>query len=281
MPFTGLIILLLIAVNILVSYKGFTNPSFFDSYKFEVDRILVGRDYKRLVTSGFLHVNWMHLLFNMLSLYLFSGTVTFALGGFGFLLIYFASLVGGGLFSLLIHRHHSDYSSVGASGAVCGVMFASVALFPQMNIGIFLLPISLPAWLYALLFELISIYAIRSRKDNIGYDAHLGGAIAGMLLAILLHPSAFVENYVVILIILVPSLVFLYLIVTRPEFLLVDNLFYKTHKDNYTIDHQYNMDRADQQKEVDRILEKINRRGMRSLSRKEKETLEEYSRKMR
>jgi membrane associated rhomboid family serine protease len=234
MPFTGLIILLLIAVNILVSYKGFTNSSFFDNYKFEVDRILAGRDYKRLVTSGFLHVNWMHLLFNMLSLYLFSGTVTFALGGFGFLLIYFASLAGGGLFSLLIHRHHGDYSSVGASGAVCGVMFASVALFPQMNIGIFLLPISLPAWVYALLFELISIYAIRSRKDNIGYDAHLGGAIAGMLLAILLHPSAFVENYLVILIILVPSLVFLYLIVTRPEFLLVDNLFYKTHKDNYT-----------------------------------------------
>jgi hypothetical protein len=215
----------------------------------------------------------------MLSLYSFSGLVEMALGSISFLLIYFASLAGGGLFSLFIHRNHGDYSSVGASGAVCGVMFASVALFPGMNISLFPLPVSVPSWVYALLYVLISIYAIRSQKNNIGHDAHLGGGLVGMLLALVMRPSTFLANLPTILIILIPCLVFIYLIVTRPALLFVDNLFYKTHKDYYSIDHRYNAERADQQQEVDRILEKISRRGIGSLSKKEKDTLEAYSKR--
>jgi len=279
MTFTGPIILLLIVVNILVSYKGFTNSHFFVRYSFVVDRILVDKDYKRLVTSGFLHVSWGHLLFNMLSLYSFSSMVAYSLGTWSFLLIYFASLVGGDLFSLLVHRHHGDYSSVGASGAVCGVLFASVALFPGMSISMFPLPISIPAWVYATLYVLISIYAIRSQKNNIGHDAHLGGGVVGMLIALILQPSAFLANLPTILLILVPCVVFIFLIIRRPEVLFVDNLFYKTHRDFYSVDHEYNVKRSDQQHEVDRILDKIHRRGMGSLTQREREILDDYSRR--
>jgi membrane associated rhomboid family serine protease len=281
MPNAGIIVLIIIIVTSLVSYKGFSNSLFFDGYKFEVDRILINKDYKRLVTSGFLHVSWTHLFFNMFSLYIFSGLVEITLGGLKFLIIYFASLLGGNLLSLLVHKNHGDFSAVGASGAIAGVMFASVAIFPDMGIGFFLLPISIPGWIYALLYVLFSIYGIRSQKNNIGHDAHLGGALIGMILALIMNPSAFMNNYSKILIILIPTVLFIYLIINRPGTLFVDNLFYKTHHDFYSIDHRYNAERADQQQEVDRILDKINRKGMRSLTMKEKETLETYSKNIR
>jgi membrane associated rhomboid family serine protease len=278
---SSIFLFLIIIVNILVSYKGLTNSIFFQSYEFQVDRVLANKDYRRLVTSGFLHVSWTHLLFNMFSLYFFSGPVEAGLGTLGFLFIYFASLIGGNLLTLFIHRNHGDYSSVGASGAVCGVMFASVALYPDMNIGLFLIPISFPAWIYALAYVLISIYGIRSKRFNIGHEGHLGGALIGMILALLIHPSALAENYGKILIILIPSVLFIYIITTRPRILFVDNLFYKNHQDFYNIDHRYNAERADQQQEVDRILEKISKKGMNSLNKQEKKTLETYSKKLR
>jgi membrane associated rhomboid family serine protease len=281
MQHAGTIVLILIVITTIVSYKGFSNSLFFDGYKFEVDRILLNKDYKRLITSGFLHVSWTHLVFNMFSLYVFSGLVELTLGRLHFLLIYFASLVGGGLLSLLVHKNHGDYSSVGASGAVSGVMFASVAMYPDMGINFFLLPVSIPGWVYALAFVLFSIYGIRSKKDNIGHDAHMGGALVGMLLALVMNPSAFLYNYGKILIILIPTVVFIYLIVTRPGVLLIDNLFYNNHRHFYSVDHRYNATRADQQQETDRILDKISRSGMGSLSKKEKETLKRYSKNIR
>lgn len=272
---TGIIGLLLIAINVAVSYRGFKSRFFFDRYKFEVEKILLYKDYKRLITSGFLHVNWMHLIFNMISLLMFSGIMEAYLGSFEFLLIYTASLVGGDLLSLLIHKGDPDYSSVGASGAICGLIFAAIALFPGFSMGFFFIP--MPGWLFGLLFIGFSMYGIKSRRDNVGYEAHLGGALVGMALALLLHPAAFLQNYLVILLLAVPTIVFIYLIVTNPHLLLIDNYFFKTHKEHYSIDHKYNETKSSQQKEIDRILDKINSRGMRSLSKKEREDLERYS----
>ena len=276
---TGIIGFILIVANIVFSYKGFGNETFFDGYKFEVDRILINKDYKRLVTSGFLHVSWTHLIFNMLSLYFFSGLVESNLGGVKFLIIYFASLIGGDLLSLYIHRNHGDYNAVGASGAVCGIIFASVALFPGMSIRFFGLPFSIPAWLYGILYVLFSIYGIKSKKDNIGHDAHLGGALIGMAVALILEPAAFLENYVTILIIAVPAMAFIFLIITKPQILLVDNFYFKKHKDHYSVDHKYNEEKNNNQKEIDSILDKISKKGMNSLSKKEKEKLKAYSEK--
>lgn len=277
---TGIISLILIIVTSIASYKGFYDRAFFARYEFEVEKILLYRDYKRIVTAGFLHINWTHLIFNMLSLYFVSGVVEVTLGTFGFLLIYFGSLIGGHLLSLFIHRNQGDYSAVGASGAVFGVLFASVALYPTMGMGLLFIPISIPSWLFALVFVLFSIYGIRSRRNNVGHDAHLGGALIGMVLALIMRPQSLIQHYPIILIILVPTIVFLYIIITRPHALLVDNLFFRRHQDA-TIDHRYNLERTDQQQEVDRILDKISKKGMRSLTAREKETLKSYSKKVR
>ena len=276
---TGLIGLLLIIANVAFSYKGFTNKAFFDGYKFEVNRILINKDYKRLLTSGFLHVSWLHLIFNILSLFVFSGLIEFYLGEIQFLVIYFVCLVGADLLSLFIHRNHGDYSSVGASGAVSGIIFASIALFPGMSIGLFI--ISMPAWLYGILYIAFSIYGIRSNKNNIGHEAHLGGVIIGMVMAVILKPSAFPENYVTILVILVPAIAFIYLVITRPYLLLIDNLYFKTHKNYYSVDHKYNAQERLHQEEIDKILDKISKHGITALNKKEKEKLKEYSQSVR
>jgi len=273
----GIIGLILIVLNVIFSYKGLKDALFFDNYKFEVDKILISKDYKRLITSGFLHVSWLHLLFNMFSLYAFSGLLESHLGTSRFLLIYFTSLIGGDLLALFVHRNHGDYSSVGASGAICGIIFASIALFPDLGIGMFGLPISIPGWIYGLVYVLYSIYGIKSKKDNIGHEAHLGGALIGLVMAILLQPMAFTQNYFTILIIAMPTVVFIYLIIARPHVLMIDNLYYESHNRYYNIDDKYNAERANKQKELDKLLDKISLKGIDSLSKKERQRLEELS----
>jgi membrane associated rhomboid family serine protease len=274
---TGVITILLILNNVLFTYRGFSNQLFYERFMFEVDGVLAKKQYGRLITSGFLHVSWLHLIFNMIALLFFAGLVEANLGALRFLLLYFSSMIGGNLLSLFIHRHEGNYTAVGASGAVSGVIFACIALFPGLDINLFFIPIGIPAWLFGLLYVLASIYGIRSRKDNVGHDAHLGGGIVGMLVAIAMYPQSLVHNYVTILLVAIPAIIFIYLIITRPHLLLVDNFFYKKKQEFYSVDHRYNTDKFNKQQEIDRILEKIHRKGMRSLSRKEKQLLKEYS----
>lgn len=274
----GILSVILIIANVIVSYRGFKDGIFYNKYKFNVDAVLLYKDYKRLVTSGFLHVNWMHLIFNMLALYFFSGSLELSLGPVRFLLIYFLSLIGGDLLSLFIHRHDGGYDSVGASAGVSGLIYAAIALFPGMKIGLLFIPIGIPGWLFGLVYVLYSIYGIRSRKNNIGHDAHLGGALIGLIVAIILHPSVLITNTWPIVIIMLPSVAFIYIIITRPHVLLVDNYFFKTHSNAVTIDHKYNIEKRSKEQEIDRILEKIHKKGMKSLTDKERQMLQEYSR---
>lgn len=273
----GITGLVLVISNFLVSYKGFKDVHFFERYKFEIDSILIRKDYLRLISSGFLHVSWSHLIFNLISLYAFSNLLELQLGIKNFLLVYFTSMLGGNLLALFVHRNHGDYSSVGASGAISGVIFASIALFPGLEIGFLIIPFYIPSWIYGILYIAYTIYGIRSDKDNIGHENHLGGALTGMLLAIILQPTALLENYLIILVIVVPTVVFIFLIITKPHLLLIDNLFYKTHTKHYNIDHRYNEEKLNKQVELDKILDKISQKGIDSLSKKEREKLEEYS----
>jgi membrane associated rhomboid family serine protease len=266
---------ILIVLNIIISYKAFKDQLFFDQYSFQIDRVLIYKDYKRLITSGFVHVDWLHLIFNMLSLYIFSSSLEGFIGPVNFLVIYTAGLLGGNLLSLFIHRYHSDYSAVGASGAIFAIMFSAIAIFPGMQIGFFFLP-SIPGWVFGLGYVLFSIYGIKSRTNNIGHDAHLGGGLAGMLVAILLYPSMLLENSFTILIVAVPAIAFILFIIYKPQALLIDNYFFKRRHPR-TIEDKYNLSKRNQQQDLDKLLEKIHARGMDSLSKKEKEMLKEYS----
>lgn len=272
----GISIFLLLFTGVF-SYRGFIDHRFFEKYEFSVQAILARRQYIRLISSGFLHVGWTHLILNMLSLVFFSGPVEL-LGVLPFLAIYFGSMVGGNLLALFIHRNHPSYTAAGASGAVSGLIFAAVALWPGMDIQFFLIPLPIPAWLYGLAYVLFSIYGIRSKRDNIGHEAHLGGAVLGMLIALAIVPSAISNNLPTILLIGIPAVGFIFIILFRPHLLLIDNFFYKKQqRDFYSIDHKYNSEKRNTQNEIDRILDKINQKGIQSLSKKERAILKRYS----
>ena len=269
------ITLAIVVVTGLISYKGFKNQTFFDGYMFEVDKVLINKDYVRLISSGFLHNSWRHMIFNMLALYAFGNMLEPFLGPLKILLIYFLALVGGNLLALLINKNNGDYNAAGASGAVNGIVFASIALFPYGGVGFFFIPASIPSWVFGIAYVLFSIYGIKSKWGNSGHEAHLGGAIIGMLMALCLYPEVITANLFPILAILLPALIFLLLIIYKPGFLLIDSFAQK--KAHYSIDHEYNYRKAKQQSDVDSILEKIHRKGMKSLTLKEKETLERFS----
>jgi hypothetical protein len=190
------------------------------------------------------------------------------------LAIYFGSLVGGGLFSLYMHRNHPDYRAIGASGAVSGLVFAAIALFPNMEISLLLLPVFIPGWAFGLLYVLISIYGIRSQSDNIGHDAHLGGGLVGLIIAVAMFPESITNNYIAILLIVIPAAIFIYLIAARPGFLLTNNTSQK-QKGFYLPEDKYKAAVRDRRSEVDKILDKIKKQGIDSLTKQEIQKLKE------
>ena len=171
-------VLLLILANVLFSMKGFGDQIFFEKFKFQINNILKGEKI-RMISSGFLHVDWMHLGFNMYALYLFGDIVDAKLGTIGFLVIYFGSLLAGSLYSLSYHKKELYYSAVGASGAVSGIVYSCIMLFPEMQLGLILIPIPIPGYIFGVAYLLYSIYGMKNRVGNIGHSAHLGGAIGG------------------------------------------------------------------------------------------------------
>lgn len=272
----GIIGLALIIINCIASYFGIRNQSLLEKNCFQVDKIIVKKDIKRIITSGFFHVSWMHLFFNMFSLYFFSSILENEVGHWLFLLIYMVSLIGGNLLALFIHRNNGTYRAIGASGAVSGIIFSCIALFPGMDINLFI--VHMPSWIFGLAYVLLTIYGIRSKKTNIGHEAHLGGALAGMLLAIGFYPKSINENYLPILVVAIPSIIFIIIITLKPQ-MLTSNKASTKNLTSYTIDDLYNEQKIGKEKEINRILEKIHKKGISSLSTKEKDILEKYSAK--
>ncbi|MDH3322167.1 MAG: rhomboid family intramembrane serine protease [Flavobacteriaceae bacterium] len=196
-------VLLIIIANVLVSFKGFQDRPFFEKFKFQIGPIVNGEKI-RMLTSGFLHVDQSHLFFNMLTLYFFADPVIDHVGMAKFLAIYFGSLLAGSLFALTFHKKEPYYSAVGASGAVMGVVYAAIMLNPGMNLYLFFIPIPIPAYIFGVGYLLYSMFGMKKQWGNIGHSAHIGGAIGGFLLTILLFPQVLSQNKLMIIILAVP-----------------------------------------------------------------------------
>jgi membrane associated rhomboid family serine protease len=216
----GPVTLVLIIVNGLISYKGFSDRHFFEKNLFQINKVLQGKEYRRLLLSGFLHADWAHLIFNMISFYTFADSLETFLGPAKFLAIYFASLLGGDMLALIIHKDDPYYRAVGASGAVCGVIFAAIAIFPDIKVGFIFIPVPIAGWIFGIGYALYTIYGIKTNAGKIGHEAHLGGALIGLLTSIILYPEALHTNLQAIALIATPSILFVIILIVKPELLM-------------------------------------------------------------
>lgn len=157
--------------------------------------------------SGFLHVDYLHLGFNMYALYLFSGQLLYAFSNFQFILVYCLSLLAGNYLALTIHKNQAYYSAVGASGAVTGIVYACVVLYPDMELFLMLIPIPIKGYIFGVGYLFYSIYGMKKQLGNVGHTAHIGGAIAGYVFTILIKQEVLQLHPFKVLLLAIPIVV--------------------------------------------------------------------------
>lgn len=193
-PVASVIFGLTIALSVYV----FSNPQYFG--KFMLHPYGIYRDKSRvytILTSGLIHKDWMHLLFNMMTFYFFGFSLELMFVQFSgptghllFALLYIVSLVLSDIPTLIQQKNNPGYYSLGASGAICAVLFSFILFQPKSILGLFMI-IPIPAYLFAFLFLGYCIWASKKAQDGINHDAHLFGALSGLLITLLLYPWAF------------------------------------------------------------------------------------------
>lgn len=183
----------LLFANIAISLWAFySNPLNFERFAEWPYQIVHDNRWYQMITSAFIHANYMHLFFNMFALYTFGSFLEAffiqSIGSFEgsmyFFLIYFISLMAGSVLTVIFHYNNPSYVAVGASGAVSGIVFSYIIFFPKSMLYVFFIP--MPAYLFALLWIGFSVYGMRSKLGNIGHEAHLGGAVGGFVATLML-----------------------------------------------------------------------------------------------
>jgi membrane associated rhomboid family serine protease len=197
----SIFLLLILAANALISYKAFNDSSFFRKYEFHIGSIRSGEQY-RMFSSGFLHVDLMHLVFNMFTLYMFAPYVIEIVGALYFAYLYFGSLIAGNLLTLYFHKDDYYYRAVGASGAVMGIIYSAILLEPNLYMYGFI-----PGYIFGFAYLLFSIYGMKAKSDNIGHVAHFGGAIGGFGITLAKFPLLISEEPKTVIVLLVPILI--------------------------------------------------------------------------
>ncbi|WP_342646179.1 rhomboid family intramembrane serine protease [Mucilaginibacter sp. CSA2-8R] len=177
----------LFALNIILSLMAFYNEKMYGEFMLHPYSVARGQKLWTVITSGFIHRDWSHLLFNMLSFYFFAFQLEAILGHWQFALLYMASLVLSDLPSVSKHKEDYWYYSLGASGAISAVVFSFILFNPMARMIIFPLPIPIPALLYGVVYLVYCAYASKQSRDSINHDAHFFGAISGVMITILLN----------------------------------------------------------------------------------------------
>ena len=179
---------LLIISTVIISYISFNNSSLKETLIFSPYQYINNKKWWLVVSHGFIHADYLHLFFNMYVLYAFGFNVENqfnelnALGYLYFLILYLGAMIFATLPSIIKHRNNNSYRSLGASGAVSAVVFVFIILAPTAQMGLIILPgLYIPAFVFGLLYFIAENYMIKKGGSNIAHDAHIAGAIFGIL----------------------------------------------------------------------------------------------------
>lgn len=196
------VLIMIIAPTAWISYQSFQNRENFDKFKFNAFAIQDQKQWYRFFSHALIHADWMHLIFNMYVLWEFGRLVlTFFqyhfenLANLYFIALYIPAIGFSSISSFIRNRHNPAYNAVGASGAVSAVVFASIVMYPQGQMGFLFIPFMLPSWIFGALYLIYTIVMSRKNMDNIGHDAHLWGAIYGIAFTLIFVPKAFFNFY--------------------------------------------------------------------------------------
>jgi len=176
------------AITIATSLWAFYDDTLYGNLILHPASVSKGQRVYTVITSGLIHNDWMHLIFNMLSYSFFAFDLEKDLGHWQFGLLYVLCLILSDLPTVYKHRNDDWYHSLGASGAVSGVIFSAILFHPLRGMGIMLIPISIPAVLFGALYLIYCNYSSKHARDNINHDAHMFGALSGLLVTIALDP---------------------------------------------------------------------------------------------
>ncbi len=263
----------------LVTLAAFRKPELRERLVFNPYEILRHKQFDRMLTSGLVHANWPHFLFNAFSFCFFGRNIELIYGAKTLLVVYVSSILGGSLLSLMIHRR-DDYRSLGASGGVCGVIFASIFLLPGGAIMIPPIPFGIPAYAYAIGFLVLSFIGQRRHIGNIGHDAHLGGAIVGLLIATAMYPSLVFAAPWMFLAVLGLSVVILLVLIFDPGHMLEFRWSNRSPGNERSREYDENRARNRKISEMDRLLDKVSKEGVGKLSESERKKLSRLSKEI-
>jgi membrane associated rhomboid family serine protease len=183
-----LTILILIVV---ASVAGLLSPALRERAVLRPYLIATGSEWWRLLTSGFVHADITHLLFNLITFYSFGFALERVMGTARFICLYFCGLLASGIGTCIKHRDEPNYASLGASGAILAVLFASIIYFPHSRLLILPIPIPIPAPLFAVAYLAYSYYSSRNSTGRINHDAHIAGAMTGLAFVGVTDPHRF------------------------------------------------------------------------------------------
>ena len=183
--------LTILVLTIIVSVIGLASPKVIERSLLRPYLVARGSGYAGLLTSGFVHANVGHLVFNLITFYSFGFPLESAIGSIRFVALYFSALLISGIGTCYKHRDDPAYASLGASGAILGVLFASIVYFPRQSLYILPLPVPIPAPLFAVGYLAFSWYSSRTKRGNINHDAHIFGALTGLAFVLVTDPTRF------------------------------------------------------------------------------------------